>query len=89
MRDEYEKDIVWLAKTIPPDDIYDFALQTYHAAEYFLAQWAKYEDLSEVYARDRLAKIWLKNIISFRMMKEDKLIIKFDFEEVDLGENNP
>lgn len=82
-REEYEKDLEWLAKAIPPDDIYYFALQAYWASEFFLAQWSKHQDLVEAYENDKHSRIWLTNIISFRVLRENRETVNFSFEEVD------
>lgn len=69
----FEENVKWLYKTIPRDDIYDFAEQCHMAAGYFMAKWAEHVDLTEEYHKSEISKIWIRNIVGLRMLREGKI----------------
>jgi hypothetical protein len=78
--EKYEEDLIWLANTVAPDDIYDFSMQCFQAAEYFLSMWSNSTDLTDLYLNDKRARTWIRNIVGFRMMKDGKLDHKLNLD---------
>lgn len=73
-------DLIWLAKTVPPDDIYTFALANYEAAEFFFQRFKDQVDILELYKKDELLKMWIDNIVTFRIVKDRKLDVTWHME---------
>lgn len=57
---EYEKNIAWLQRNVPPDDIYDFGEQTLIAAVYFLKKYAQTFSYVPDIMHDPLTAHWIK-----------------------------
>lgn len=83
---DYEKDLVWISKTVPPDDIYDFALQLCGMMEYFFMKWQENVDILAIYNSDKTARLFIDNLVIFREIREKKLDVKWGSEKI--NENN-
>ena len=73
LKEKFEKNVQFLQRNIPPDDIYIFAEQTFMAALFFLSKWNSHEDLNEVCKNDLIAKKWIVNIIGFQRCKDEDI----------------
>ncbi len=83
----YEKNVEYLKRNIPPDEIYEFAEQTYMATLYFLSKWSDWEDVNQVCQDDPVASKWVRNIMSLLKCREMGMdvdfIISFEGENAD------
>lgn len=77
---EYEKNITWLRRNIPPDDIYDFAEQTYMAALYFLKRLSMVVDINEEFQDYPVSKKWATNICSILHLRDNNLDSAIDMK---------
>ena len=68
--EKFEKDVNWLRRAVPPDDIYDFAEQTLMACDYFIYKLNELNDLIEEGSKDQLLDGWLKNVMGVRLLKD-------------------
>lgn len=85
LRKMFEDNILYIQKTVPPDDIYAFTEETIMAALYFLNRWSHLEDLVEVCKEDEVAKKWIVNIMAFVKARELKIemTVGLGLEEMD------
>lgn len=68
--EEFEKDVEWLRKNIPPDDIYVFAEQMHRSAINFLRLWAQYISINEECAKDNFIKDEIDNLLTIHQARE-------------------
>jgi len=73
-----EKDVQFIKKTIPPDDIYMFATQVFWFAELFICELYKYPDFEEKVNSDKALNKAVHNICSFGIAMEDDKKISLD-----------
>lgn len=85
MKEKFEKNVEFLKKNIPPDDIYLFAEQTFMAALYFIYKWSEWVDIHEECLKDPVAKKWISNIGGFQMCKDqgDDVQLDLNLESVE------
>lgn len=77
--EKYKKNIEWLHRNVPPDDIYDFAEQTYMAALFFLNVISN--DLNiHVQLQNPVFKKWATNIISVLDYREKGIDTSIDLQ---------
>lgn len=79
-KERFEKNVAYLKRNVPPDDIYMFTEQTFMAAMFFINKWAEWVDINEEAKRDPIAERWLKNIIDFETMKMEGVDIHLDLD---------
>lgn len=79
-KEKFEKNVAYLHKVIPPDDIYVFAEQTFMSALFFLSKWAEWVDLQEEAEADPVVKKWAKNILGMQMCKDMEIPIEVDLD---------
>ena len=77
--EKYKKNVEWLHRNIPPDDIYDFAEQSYMAALFFLHTINHNLDLQQQ-LRDPVFKKWATNIISLLDVREKGVDASIDLQ---------
>lgn len=69
---EMSRQALWLQKSVPPDDVYVFAIQALWAAEFFISQWA--HDIGiEGFAKAQNNPVinkWLSNILTVKEFRE-------------------
>ena len=80
MREEFEKNVEYLRRNVPPDDIYIFAEQTFMAALFFLYKWSEWVDVNEESRKDPIIKKWVANIIGLQRCKEKGVDIDLDLD---------
>lgn len=90
LKAKFEKNIEYLKRNIPPDDIYLFAEQTFMATLFFIHKWSEWVDVNEECLADSLAKKWVTNIIGLQMAKDKEIDVNLDLDlkSVEGDENN-
>lgn len=91
MAEAFEKNVRYLQRNIPPDDIYIFTEQTFMAAVFFLSKWAEWIDLKEECAKCPVVNKWVGNILGFKRLKESGVDLELDLDMKSLedDENSP
>jgi hypothetical protein len=81
----FNKNVAYIEKVIPPDDIYLFTEQTLMAAIYFLGMLNEVIDMNEACKQNPILKKWVINIVSFHKCQVDNLDIELnlDMERMD------
>ncbi len=80
MKLKFEKNVDYLKRNIPPDDIYMFAEQTYMATLFFLHKWSEWVDLNEEAERCDVTKKWITNIIGLQICKDKEMDVNLDLD---------
>lgn len=75
---EFYKNIEWLRRNVPPDDIYLFTEQTFMASLFFLHKWSDHVDVNLEYQQDPIARKWVKNIMGLLKCREMGLDVQLD-----------
>ncbi len=90
MKEKFEKNVAFLKRNIPPDDIYMFAEQTFMAALFFIYKWSDWVDINEECKDDPVARKWVANIIGLQRCKDQELDIDLDldFKSVESNEDS-
>lgn len=70
LENKFHRDVDWLYKNIPPDEIYVFAHQSFLAAEYFLWQWSQWVNVIEEAKKDSLTNLWVQNIVGVKLLRD-------------------
>ncbi len=85
MLEIFEKNINYLKKVIPPDDIYIFAEETYMACLFFLKKWSDHVDMTEEMLRDPVVDKWVKNIMGYldSRDKNEEISLDLGFESLE------
>lgn len=78
LKEKFEKNVEYLKKVVPPDDIYLFSEQTFMAALFFLKKWSEKTSITEEMLRDPITDKWVTNILGFLECKEKDLDINLD-----------
>ncbi len=86
MMEQFEKNITYLRRNIPPDDVYIFAEQTFMAAMFFLWKWKDHIDIREECANDPIAAKWVENIGGFYLTREKGIDIQYNLNMESLDE---
>ncbi len=81
---EFEKNVAYLHRNIPPDDIYFFAEETLMASFFFLKKWSECVDLEKICKDDPVARKWVVNILSLMRCRNDgiEVNIKLNLESL-------
>lgn len=84
-RARFEKNVAYLERNIPPDDIYIFTEQTFMAAMFFLLKWREWVDIDDEMAKDPVVKKWVNNILCLETCKDNgiDLTLDLDLESLD------
>jgi len=77
---QFEKNVEYLKRNIPPDDIYVFAEQTFMAAMYFMHKWSAWEELPKVMLEDDVANKWITNIFGLHISREKGEDVDLDLD---------
>lgn len=85
---KYEKNVAYLQRNIPPDDIYAFAEQTFMAAMFFMWKWSQWEEISEAAKQCEITKKWMTNILSVHELKEQGKDVELDLDLKFVGEED-
>ncbi len=88
MKAKLEKNVEYLRRNIPPDDIYLFCEHVFTASVFFLHKWSCLVDLNEECARNPVVKRWVTNIINFQKCKEQELDVDVDFDTKIMEDND-
>lgn len=67
---KFEKNVAYLQKNIPPDDIYVFAEQTFMSSMFFLSKWSDWIDIEEEMEKDPVVEKWVNNIVGLQKLKD-------------------
>ena len=76
----YEKNVGWLRRNVPPDDIYDFAEQTYMAALYFMQRYSYEVDFAKELKNNPITKKWAGNLAGLLRYRDEGRDVKIDME---------
>ena len=74
----FYKNVEFLQKTIPPDDIYIYAEQTFIAALYFMHRLRKLINFQEEFAQDEVLRKYAVNLTLMLEAKEKNINCHFD-----------
>ncbi len=77
---KFEKNVAYLKRNVPPDDIYMFAEQTFMAAMFFLFKWGEHGDIIEECKQDSVTKKWVNNIVGFQICKDRDEDMQLDLD---------
>lgn len=77
---KFEKNVAYLQRNIPPDDIYIFTEQTFMAAMYFMHKWAEWADVQDEMKKDPITRKWVNNILGFQKVKDEDIDIQIDLK---------
>lgn len=82
---EFEANVAYLRRNIPPDDIYLFAEQMFMGAMFFLMHWQEHEDIYEVSQYDKIAERFIKNIVGLYLRRKEgtEAIVQLNFNGLD------
>lgn len=80
LKAKFEKNVEYLKRNVPPDDIYLFAEQTFMATLFFLHKWSEWVDVNEECLADPVAKKWVTNIIGLQMAKDKEIDVNLDLD---------
>lgn len=80
LKEKFEKNVDYLKRNIPPDDIYMFAEQTFMACMFFLQKWGDWVDLNEECKNDPISNKWIRNIIGLQMCRDKEQDIELDLD---------
>jgi len=78
MKENFEKNVAYLQKIVPPDDIYLFTEQTFMASLFFLKKWSEHVKLTEEMLRDPVTDKWVRNIIGLLDCRERGVDVNLD-----------
>jgi len=73
----FEKNVQYLAKQIPPDDIYIFAEGLLAMSYYFLRQWGKYTDIQEECDEDEITYTYVVNLLRYFYSRDMEMEVKY------------
>lgn len=79
-KNKFEKNVEYLQRNIPPDDIYIFAEQTMMAALFFMHKWSQHENISKACLNDHVACKWVHNILGLYKAREQGINVKIDLD---------
>ncbi len=90
MKVKFEKNVEFLQRNIPADDIYIFAEQTFMAAMFFLQKWGEWVNISDQCKDNAVVNKWVNNIVGLHVCKEGDLDISLDLDlkSLEPDENN-
>lgn len=88
MREKFAKNVDYLKRNIPPDDIYEFAEQTFMAAMFFMYKWSDWTDLIQESENDDVAKKWIANIVGLHHMKVENIDVDLDLNMKSIEEDD-
>lgn len=77
---KFERNVAYLHRNIPPDDIYLFTEQTFMAALYFIHKLNEHVDILEECNKDPVTKKWVSNILGFELYKDQNIDIQLDLD---------
>lgn len=80
LKEKFERNVDYLKRNVPPDDIYMFAEQTFMATLFFLHKWSEWADINEECKNDPVAKKWVTNIVGLQMCKDKELDVNLDLD---------
>ena len=80
MKLKFEKNVEFLKRNVPPDDIYIFAEQTFMAAMFFMHKWTEWVELTDEAQKDPVVNKWVKNILGFQMFKDNDIDVQLDLD---------
>ena len=86
IREKFEKNVNYLRRIVPPDDIYMFAEQTFMATLYFLKKWSDVADIEDECRKCPLTRKWVANILGLQKMKDEDMDIQLDLNMESLDE---
>ena len=85
IREKFYKNVAYLQRNVPPDDIYIFSEQTFLAALYFLKKWSEVADINKECESDQITEKWVSNILGFLEKKEldEDIIVNLDLDSIE------
>ena len=86
LKQKFEKNVEYLKRNIPPEDIYIFAEQTYMATLFFLNKWSEWVDLQEEATKDPVTRKWVRNILGLLASRDLEEEIELDLDLKSLGD---
>lgn len=75
---QFNENVEYLQRNVPPDDIYIFTEQTFMAALFFLTKWSEKADIEAECAQDIIAQKWVTNILGLLACRDLKQDINLD-----------
>ncbi len=78
LKKQFEDNVNYLRRNIPPDDIYLFCEQTFMATMFFLKKWSEVVDIEQACNDCPITKKWVCNILGFQRLKDADMSVHVD-----------
>lgn len=78
IKKQFEKNVNYLKRNVPPDDIYLFTEQTFMAALYFLHKWSEWVDVEAECQDSFVTRKWVTNVLGLQRMKDQNIDVNLD-----------
>jgi len=78
--EKFNKNVAYLQRIVPPDDIYIFTEQTFMAALFFLQKWAELTDVQQACKDDPVTAKWVRNIAGYLMIRDNDEDAQIDLD---------
>lgn len=78
MKERFYKNVAYLQKNIPPDDIYLFSEQTFMASLFFLKKWSEWVSINEEMEKCPITRKWVMNILALVEVREKNIDLNLD-----------
>ena len=78
--EKFEKNVAYLKRNVPPDDIYMFAEQTFMAAFFFIKKWSEHVCVTEECEKSLVVRKWLYNIVLLEYLKDEGIDVQLDLD---------
>lgn len=81
--EEFQRNVAWLHKSVPRDDIYDFAEQTLMACDFFIYKLGEYVNINDEAEKDEILGQWFRNVVTMRFLAENDIegIVDVSFQD--------
>ena len=80
LKANFEKNVDYLRRNIPPDDIYLFTEQTFMAALFFLKKWSDCINITEEIEKDFISRKWVANIMGLLHCRNNNIDLTLDLD---------
>lgn len=75
--EQYERNILFLSKHVPPDDIYPFAESMMHISYYFLRKWMDEIDVQDECKKDEVTAKYVNSLMGYLLTRDLEIEEKY------------